>query len=67
MRQPDVRRKSGISFLMRQIVRDVREERTFRLETFDDLQGILNRRMRRMRTMPERVQKQNVQVAQLLH
>ncbi len=66
MRQPHVPRQCGVRCFMRQIVANVGEERPLRFQPVDNRQRILHRRVRRMRFVPQRIQKQNVQAFQLM-
>src|ERR1039458_8707855 len=65
-RQPHVGRQRGVGRLVRQVVADVREKRALRFHRVHDLQRLLHGRMRGMRLVAQRVQKQYVEVAQLL-
>ena len=62
VRQPHMRRQRRIGRRVRQIVADVGEERPLRFHPLHDAQRILHRRMRGMRLVPQRVQKQDVEV-----
>src|SRR5580692_3633194 len=63
--EPHMRRQDGVGRLMWQVVANMRKERPLRLHPLHDAQGILHRRVRGMRLVPERVQKKNVQPFQL--
>src|SRR5215469_10477691 len=60
-------RQLGVGRLVRKIVRHVSEERALRLQLFDDLQRILERRVRGMRMVPQRIENQNIEPLQLRH
>ena len=66
MRQPHVPWQRGIGGFVRQIVANVREERPLRFQPLNNRKRILHRRVRGMRLVPQRVQKQNVQPSQLI-
>jgi hypothetical protein len=59
-------RQRGIGDFVRQIVADVREERSLRFHPVDNRQRILYGRVRGMRFVPQRIQKQDVQPFQLM-
>src|SRR5215468_9174510 len=67
MSQAYVVGKSFVSLFVGQVVRDVGEESTLRPELIHQAQGIGDRGVRGMGAVPERVQKQDVQVAQAIH
>src|SRR6266481_2793820 len=66
IRQPHALRQRCVSRLVRQVVTDVREKRALWFYRFHDFQRLLDRRMRGMRCVAQGVQKQDVEVPQLL-
>ncbi len=64
IRKMHILRQRRLGRLMRQIVADVREIRSPRLQFLHPLEAPLDGRMRRMRPMPQCIQKQNVQSLQ---
>src|SRR5262249_2124354 len=61
----NVGRQGGIGLFVLQGVRDVGEERALRLQTFHQFQRLLDGGMRRMRTMPQCIEKKNVETLNL--
>ena len=59
-------RQSGIGRFMRQIVADVREERSLGLDSLHDAQRVFDRGMSRVRLVPQGVEKKNIQSFQLM-
>src|SRR5581483_11762602 len=66
IRQAHVVRQHGVGRGMRQVVANMREERALRLEFFHDAQRVCHCRVRRMRLVSQRIQKENVEISQLL-
>src|SRR6266851_1447501 len=64
IRQPNVRRQRRLGERVRQVMTDVREKRTARLEFFNRLKAARDSRVSGVRPVPQRVQEQHVQVLQ---
>ena len=59
-----MRGKESVGGFVRQIVANMREKSSLGLQPFYDSQRIIDGGMRRVRPMPQRIQKKNVQVLQ---
>lgn len=64
--QPYVSRQGRVGRFVRQIVTDVREKGALRFQPLHDLERVLHGGVRRVRLVPERIQKQDVQIFQLM-
>src|SRR5882672_7190272 len=65
--QPYWCRQRVFGLLVRQVVADMSKESPPGRELFDRLNGPLDRRMRGVRLVAQRVQEQHIQAAQLIH
>ena len=66
IREPHMRRQRRIGLLMRQIVANMSEEGTPGFDPLHNAERIFHRRMRGMRLVPQRIEKQDVKVPQLI-
>src|SRR5438270_288466 len=67
VRQPDVSRQRGIGFRVAKVVRNVGKKSAPGFERLNQTERVLYIGVSGMRAMPQRIQKQNIQLAQLFH